>query len=246
MDTNSFLTAAAEDNGAAVTQHIASGFSPDVQIPDGHGGELTILHVVTFQGFEKSTKALLDGGANPDILDSGGEPPMKMAIASGHKHVVELLLDHGASVDFRMARGETALHVALIANQTDIAQLLMDRGANPDVPDDNGITARQVGGFQAMKAGGWNTSKPNSGAAFQENLSGMSEEGLIGMFNLLPLMIKSRVASGEITPAREMALNARLKEFEQAMNLPLEIRSTRMREIAAKLLAEMGTPQAYR
>ncbi len=246
MDTNSFLTAAAEDNGAAVTKHIASGFPPDIQIPNGHGGELTILHVVTYQGFEKSTEALLDGGANPDILDSSSEPPMKMAIVSGHKHVVELLLDHGASVDIRMAGGETVLHVALMAKQTEIAQLLMDRGANPDIPNDKGITARQIGGFQAMKAGGWNTSKPNTGASFQENVSGMSEDGLIGMFNLLPLMIKSRVASGEITPAKEMALNARLKEFEQAMNLPLEIRSTRMRAIAAKLLAEMGTPQAYR
>ncbi len=242
MDYNSYLTAAGEDNSAAVTQHIANGFPPDAQIPDGHGGKLGILHLVTYQGFEKSTEALLDGGANPDILDSGGEPPMKMAIVSGHKHVVELLLDHGASVDIRMPGGETLLHVALMAEQTEIAQLLMDRGANPDIPNDKGITARQVGGFRAMKAGGWDTSKPNTGSSFEENLSGMSEEGLMGMFDLLPPTIKSRVASGQITPAREAALNTLLKEFEQAMNLPLEIRSTRMKAIIAKLLANMGKP----
>jgi ankyrin repeat protein len=246
MDYKSFFTAATKDNGAAVRQHIANGCSPDVQIPDGDGGKLSILHLVTYQGLEESTEALLDGGANPDILDSGGEPPMKMAIVKGHKHVVELLLDRGASVDIRMPGGETLLHVALMAGQTDIAQMLMKRGANPDVPNDKGITARQVGGFQAMKAGGWDASKPNSGASFQDNLSGMTEDGLKGMFSLLPLMVKSRVSSGEITPARAAELNDLMKQFEQAMDLPLEIRSTRMNEIAAKLLAIMGTPQAYR
>ena len=169
-----------------------------------------------------------------------------MAIVAGRRRIIELLLDAGANVNVRMHKGETPLHTALLSEHTDIAQLLMDHGANPDVTNDQGITPRHLKGFQAMKARGWDVSKPNTGASFVDNLHGMSEEGLEGIFSMLPLMISTRVASGEITPERATALNALLKEFEQAKQLPLEIRSTRMNEIASKLLSSMGTPQAFR
>jgi hypothetical protein len=242
VDYNSFLTAAMHDDGAAVAAHIASGLSPNFQIPDGQGGTLTILHLVAFKGLWRSTKALLDGAANPDTLDSTGEPPLKLAIAGGHKAIVGLLLDYGASVGIRLPGGDTLLHAALVDRQSAIAQLLVDRGANPDVANHRGITARQLGGFQAMKAGGWDTSKPNTGASLFDNLNGLSEEGLMGVFTLLPLMIKKRLDAGEITGARAATLNDLLNEFRAAMNLPLEIRSTRMKEIAGKLLA-LGMPQ---
>ena len=246
MDLNSYLTAAFEDNGAAVTQHIAHGFSPNFELTQESGDAMSVLHIVTYHGWERSTEALLVGGADPNFLDSSREPPMKMAIVAGHRRIVEILLKHGAKVDVRLPGGKSLLYVAFTSKQTEIAQLLMDHGANPDSPDDSGVTPRQMAGFQAMKASGWDTSKPDSEVAFGDNLDRMSDEGLMAFYTLLPGMIASRVASGEISPAREAMLNALLIEFEQAMSLPLEIRSTRIKEIMAKLLANMGTPKAYR
>ncbi len=246
MDYGSFLKAALADDAAGVARHIAAGLSPNRPIPDGQGGTLTILHLAAFKGHVAATSALLDGGADPDLFDSSDEPAMKTAIIAGRRRIVERLLDAGADVNVRMAGGETPLHVALTAEESDIAQLLMDRGADPDLANDRGITPRHIRGFKAMKRGGWDTSKPNSGAAFRNNLGGMSDEGLEAFFQMLPFMIRSRVASGQITPAREIALNALIRDFEQARKLPLELRSKQMRAIAQKIRDDLGLPQAYR
>ena len=102
-----------------------------------------------------------------------------------------------------------------------------------------------ISSFQVMQAGGWDPSRPNMGSLFFDNLTGMSEEGLLGAFELLPSMIKARVESGEITPKRATLLNSLLDEFRDAMKLDdLAIRVTRMKEIIAKFLAITGAPHA--
>ena len=245
MDFESYLTAAVDDNGASIAQHIAGGFSADLTLPNGEGGNLSLLHLVTFQGFENSTKALLDGGANPDILDSGGEPPLKMAIVRGNVRIVKMLLEHGANANIQMRDGNTPLHVAAMAKEKEIAQVLVDHGADMDAKNSMGITPRQVGGFQDMKSGGWDTSKPNFGADMVGNLENLNEEGLMGMLMFLPAMIDARIQSGEITAERGAMLKATLKELEDATKLPLEIRSVRIKELMATLLANLGMPQGF-
>jgi hypothetical protein len=245
MDFESYLTAAVDDNGASVSQHIASGFSPDLTLPNGEGGTLSLLHLVTFQGFENSTKALLDGGANPDILDSGGEPPLKMAIVRGNVRVVKMLLQNGANANMQMRDGNTPLHVAAMAKEKEIAQILLDHGADMDVENSMGITPRQVAGFQDMKTGGWDVSKPNAGADMVGNMENLNEEGLMGMLMFLPAMINARILSGEITAERGAMLKAALNELEEAAKLPLEIRSTRMKELTTMLLTNLGMPQGF-
>lgn len=241
MDVNSYLTAAMNDDGTTVTLHLLSGFPADLQLPDGSGGQISLLHLVTFRGLDGSTEALLKGGANPDIRDSGGMPPIKMAIAEGRARAVELLLDHGANPNGRLAGGETPLHVAYMNDHSGIADLLLSRGADPEAQNDQGITPRQVAAYRGMKMGGWEASRP---ASVVDAMSGMSEENLLNLFTLLPTMVEARLQAGEITPARKLKLDGLLKDFEDAMSLPLEVRSTRMKEIAGELLAIMGTSEA--
>ena len=189
---------------------------------------------------------MLQIGADPNTRASDGLTPLWMALINNDSEIVRLLVMGGADVNAPEPRnGDTPLLGALSTDKTEIAQLLIDSGANPDIPNNKGITARQVRNFKVMKAGGWDPSKPNLGSAFFDNLGRMSEEGLIAFFNLLPRMIEIRVKSGEIDPQRAAQLNSLLREFEQAMSLPLQIRSTRMREIREKLVAIMR-PQGRR
>lgn len=192
---------------------------------------------MAYQGFYETAKALLDGGANPNILDSSGHPPIREAIFNGKKQVVELLLDRGADVNIRMSKGETPLHTALVAEEQEIAQLLVDRGANADAPNELGITPRQLGDFKKLKAAGWNQIDPSSGADLTRNLRNLSEGGLEAFGSLLPWMVEQHLAQGKITAQRATELRSKINDYEEAKKLPLEIRTVRMREISAELLA---------
>lgn len=245
MDLGSYLNAVMADDAAIIKAHLGAGFPSDLELPAGDGTTTRLLHLTVSSGLDNSTAALLEAGADPNILDSSGEPPLAIAIIRGRKRAVELLLKAGARLDIRIGRGDSFLHVALIQKQKEIAELLLAWGADPDRPNDLGITPRQVDSFNALKAAGWKSSSTHSGGAFVDGLEGLSEEGLSAMFGLLPLMISQRVASGEIDATRAAALNSLLREFQDATRLPIEVRHVRMREIARKLQATMGTPQVF-
>lgn len=92
--------------------------------------------------------ALLDGGANPNLLD-GPAPfhPLDYAAMNGRADVADLLIAFGANIDAKdNLYGETPLHLAIFAYQDvplfhlEVAQLLIDRGADVNAKDKNGST----------------------------------------------------------------------------------------------------------
>lgn len=89
--------------------------------------------------------ALLDGGADPNLLD-GPVPyhPLDYAAMHGRADVADLLIAFGADMNAKdNLYGGTPLHYAIWfapRGHLDVAQLLIDRGADVNAKDVNGLT----------------------------------------------------------------------------------------------------------
>lgn len=86
---------------------------------------------------------LLQNGADPNLRDGSGNPPIVVAAMTGFSDGVRLMLAGKARVDEANSRGETALIKAIHARDAASAQLLLDAGADPDRTDNlTGMSAR--------------------------------------------------------------------------------------------------------
>lgn len=89
--------------------------------------------------------ALLDGGADPNLLD-GPVPyhPLDYAAMHGRADVADLLIAFGANIDAKdNLYGGTPLHYAIWfapQGQLGVAELLINRGADVNAKDVNGLT----------------------------------------------------------------------------------------------------------
>ncbi|PVH76188.1 ankyrin [Cadophora sp. DSE1049] len=87
-------------------------------------------------------KQLLDSGkASPRDTTPRGSTPLRFAIESGSKSLVQLLLDSGADPDTLFGQMRTSpISWAFAARQMDIARFLHSRGADIDSTNANGWT----------------------------------------------------------------------------------------------------------
>ncbi|MET0682607.1 MAG: ankyrin repeat domain-containing protein [Casimicrobiaceae bacterium] len=75
-------------------------------------------------------KRLLGSGADPDMLDSNGDPVLVIAVRAGNTATVDLLLATRANVDARTKFGDTALMMGALLGRLDIVKKLRARGAS--------------------------------------------------------------------------------------------------------------------
>lgn len=86
-------------------------------------------------------KILLDAGADPDLVNSGGLTPLHMASHGGRLDAVSALLAGGASPNAKTATGQTPLHFAANAkNNKEVVLALLNAGANASAEDSGGHT----------------------------------------------------------------------------------------------------------
>jgi ankyrin repeat protein len=105
--------------------------------------------------------ALLEGGADPNLLD--GPVPfhaLDYAAMNGRAQVADLLITFGANLDAKdNLYGETPLHLAIYANtevpgiHLDVVQLLIERGADVNAKDKNGFTPMEYAKRHVPNAG---------------------------------------------------------------------------------------------
>jgi ankyrin repeat protein len=116
---------------------------------DRNPGGFTPLLYAARQGCLECARALLTGGAKPDLADPDGITPLLMAVMSMHFDTAKLLIESGANVDKWDWWGRSPLYAAVDVNTLptggrpdrlstddttclDIIRLLLERGANPD------------------------------------------------------------------------------------------------------------------
>jgi uncharacterized protein len=77
-------------------------------------------------------QALLDQGANVNLVTKDDRTALSMAVARNHANVAQLLLDRGADPNVQQGPGRGPLWSAVYNGQTKIIHALLDKGAKPD------------------------------------------------------------------------------------------------------------------
>ena len=119
--------------------------------PDG----FTALHLAAFFGGGAAARALLAGGADPNLRSTNdfAVMPIHSAVAGRHGEVVAALLAAGADPNVRQRHGWTPLHGAAEHGDTDTIERLLAAGADPAPANDDGTTAAELartGGHVAL------------------------------------------------------------------------------------------------
>jgi ankyrin repeat protein len=88
------------------------------------------LHDAVQRREEQEVAALLEAGADPNVVDDLGMTPLLWAVYGGYAEIVDSLCSAGADVDLRAATGETALwHAEDDFGLMNVAAVLRRHGA---------------------------------------------------------------------------------------------------------------------
>lgn len=121
-------------------------------------GRFTALHFAAREGQLEAVRALIEAGADLDVVDEEGTNALVLATLNGHLDVTGLLLDAGADPNVADNFGRTVLFVAtdlntidynprpapVIASQlkpVDIVRMALEKGADPNVELKAGLPA---------------------------------------------------------------------------------------------------------
>jgi len=94
----------------------------------------TALHLAAHSGGLLAVKALVDGHADPDLVDRDDRTSLHVAALNGHASVVQfLLMDAKASPNMLDKNDQTALHFACIGGYLDVCGKLIQQKAYVEV-----------------------------------------------------------------------------------------------------------------
>ena len=153
------LTAPIEEGGPRGNNAAAAAAVPGVTRPYryneliGTQGGLTALHFAARQGSGTAARALVEGGADVNVLSPGDKAtPLLVAVINGHFDLAAMLIEKGANVNLVSDAGVSPLYATLNVQWAPIAaypqprshlqqtrtylelmKLLLDRGADPNV-----------------------------------------------------------------------------------------------------------------
>ena len=122
------VTAAADQDAAAVAAVLADGVNPNTARADGATALLWAAH---WNDLETAGR-LLDAGADPNAADDHGVTPLERAAENASLPMVERLLTAGASATVAQTSGLTPLMTAARTGNTAVVQALLDHGADID------------------------------------------------------------------------------------------------------------------
>ena len=136
--TIDLITAVIDDDLETVNQHIAYG--SDLNIQDGTFSN-TPLNFAGIYGLTDIANALIDAGADLNLINDDNFTPLCNAAAWGHTSVVTILLDAGADLSAKCFETQigvsVSLSIAIGAPYSDyIKSLYVDHGEKYNIPYD--------------------------------------------------------------------------------------------------------------
>lgn len=94
----------------------------------------TPLRLAVIHGHLATARALLDGGADPNVKDEENVPLLHQAVIRDEKDMVELLLAKKANVNTKDVDGDTALDEAVEQGNKEIVEILRKHGGKEKRP----------------------------------------------------------------------------------------------------------------
>mgnify|MGYP006061964561 FL=1 len=136
--TIDLITAVIDDDLETVNQHIAYG--SDLNVQDGTFSN-TPLNFAGIYGLTDIANALIDAGADLNLINDDNFTPLCNAAAWGHTSVVTILLDAGADLSAKCFETQigvsVSLSIAIGAPFSDyIKSLYVDHGEKYNIPYD--------------------------------------------------------------------------------------------------------------
>ena len=135
-----FIDAVVDDETRA---HSLLTAHPELLNARWHLGE-TALHFLAVEGYLDGVRLLLEWGADVNLRNRLGDPPLLDCVILGNERLVELLLSHGATPNIVSDTCGTPQHVAVNQGHAEIARRLLAAGADPRARDDLGKTVLDV------------------------------------------------------------------------------------------------------
>ncbi len=128
----------------ALDEYVLVQVRANSELKDGQYNGRSLLHLAAGYGCFPAVQALLEGGANPNTVDSGGHAPL-YRVGPGHhdsgRQIVEALVAAGADVNHAGGTARsTALHQAARFGFVSVAQALLAPGADASRRDKKGFT----------------------------------------------------------------------------------------------------------
>ena len=124
--------------GRGDTRAVAAYLGRGADINKRSGG-VTLLDGAAINGKPDIVRFLLQKGADPNVRNQQGRPPVYYAIIWRHPDVVKLFVESGMNLHVRDNYGETLLHLASQGDASDV-RLLVGHGLHVNVLDKSGDT----------------------------------------------------------------------------------------------------------
>mmetsp|Transcript_31290 Transcript_31290/g.73756 ORF Transcript_31290/g.73756 Transcript_31290/m.73756 type:complete len:274 (+) Transcript_31290:251-1072(+) len=125
-----------DDQAVEAVQRMFSSAQDGLAIADPVDDDgLTVLHIASRRGLQKTVEELLQLGAPLGLRARGGETALLEACRSGKDAVASSLIKAGADVNLPDGQGQTPLHWATQLERSELSFLLMTKGASPSAQD---------------------------------------------------------------------------------------------------------------
>jgi ankyrin repeat protein len=121
--------------------HESTNEGPDVNV---WAQSTTPLLAAVKEHHSKTTKLLLEAGADPNLAFKDGTTALQLAVQSGDIEIAKLLLAHGAEINHHNGVGDTALIITARYGHANTAKFLIAEGARVNARNDKNSTALLV------------------------------------------------------------------------------------------------------
>lgn len=136
FDRPELISAAENGDMNTINRIIQEG--GDLDILDTGQDKYTAIHFAAWDGQNEVLKALIDAGANPDILGTDSRTPIHLAAANGRAEAVKLLIDAGVDINRRVLQpneyhseeGGTPIREAVLNQVWPVIELLIQHKAD--------------------------------------------------------------------------------------------------------------------
>ncbi len=113
----------------------------EVDIDAAQADGMTALHWAVYRDDLAGTEMLLEAGADANVTNRYGVPPLSLACQNGSAAIVKRLLEAGADANAELRGGETVLMTAARTGVAEVVQALIARGAKLNAAERNSQTA---------------------------------------------------------------------------------------------------------